>query len=208
LAIGHGLAHVIYPFLNKEIGVNRLVDVWQDQIFHLGQAILFSSIFFDSSKSFRTISIIFCLSNILNVIAGYYCWGKECHDFYVWLSLAPALASGLHFATGTLFQNSRTVAIYGFLLQGTSSVLTYFMFKASDDILKFFALCRFFEIYFIASHYVGFFYSRYVIYKQTSDSKHNILSAFLQVIGIYPSEISNNTIGLLQNYFDRTIKVD
>ena len=50
---------------------------------------------------------------------------------------------------------------YGFVLQGTSSVITYFLFKASDDLLKLFALCHFFEVYFIASHYIGFFYGRH-----------------------------------------------
>jgi hypothetical protein len=42
LAIAHGAAHVIYPFLNEHIGVNKEIDVWQDQIIHLSQSILFA----------------------------------------------------------------------------------------------------------------------------------------------------------------------
>lgn len=205
LAIVHGLAHVINPFLDEHVGVNKSVDVWQDQIVHLGQAVLFSSLFFkNSGPLFKCGAIAFVLANVLNVIAGYYCWGKACHNFYVWLSLAPSLSAGLHFATGTLFMTEHSVSKIGFMLQGTSSVMTYFLFKSSDDILKFFALCRFFEVYFIASHYVGFFYGRYNIYQQTQKVEKtlsNRLSGFMQVLGVIPTEISSISVDMLWNYF-------
>ena len=166
LAIGHGLAHVTYPFLNEHIGVDKSIDVWQDQIIHLGQSVLVGAIFFSSSDiKFRASSLLFVMCNLINVIVGYNCWGQWCHNLYVWISLAPALASGLHFATGTLFQNNKHVAKYGLIIQGTSSIITFFLFKSSNDMLKIFAACRFFEIYFIVPHYTGFFYGRYIIYK-------------------------------------------
>ena len=105
--------------------------------------------------------VVFIAANLVNVLAGYFCWGKECHEIYVAISLFPALASGLHFAAGALFRAPPKVAAAGFTMQAFSSLSTYFLFKASDDILKTFALCRFFEIYFIAPHYVGYFVSRF-----------------------------------------------
>ncbi len=192
LAIGHGIAHVTYPFLNEHIGVNKSIDVWQDQIIHLGQSILVGAIFFNqSSTKFRMGAILFVLCNLLNVIVGYNCWGKWCHTLYVWISLAPALASGLHFATGCLFQNEKNVATYGFIIQGTSSIITFFLFKSSDDMLKLFALCRFFEVYFIVPHYIGFFYGRYVIYKRYNTKKNGNIKALLEVIGVLSSNIQN-----------------
>ena len=183
LAIGHGLAHITYPFLNEHIGVNKSVDVWQDQIIHLGQSILVGAIFFGNSDfKFRTSAILFIMCNLLNVIVG---WGQWCHNLYVWISLAPALASGLHFATGTLFQNSEHVAKYGFIIQGMSSVITFFLFKSSNDMLKLFAVCRFFEIYFIVPHYTGFFYGRYIIYKN-SNRKSGTINAVLEITGVRP----------------------
>jgi hypothetical protein len=181
LALCHGYAHLRYPFLNEEIGVNKSVDVWQDQIVHLLQSALFASIFFSRiSLRFDMYATTFVLTNVLNVVLGYFCWGQTCHNAYVWVSLAPALASGLHFATGTLFSQSLQTAKMGFLLQGTSSIITFFLFKSSDDILKLFALCRFFEIYFIVPHYVGFFYSRY---------KKN--HGFLQIIGVQSAKYTD-----------------
>lgn len=171
LAIAHGLAHQIFPFLDEHVGVNRSVDVWQDQILHLGQALLFVAILFSqSSKVFRTLAVLFVVGSIINVALGYTCWGQPCHDLYVWLALVPALASGLHHATGALVHTSRDVAVAGFAMQGTSSILTYFLFKSSDDILKTFALSRFFELYFIAPHYVGFFYSRYRLFQKAEET--------------------------------------
>lgn len=188
LAIGHGVAHVTYPFLNEHIGVNKSIDVWQDQIIHMGQSILVGSIFFGhSSMRIRVMSLVFVLCNLINVIVGYNCWGQWCHNLYVWVSLAPALASGLHFATGCLFQNEKKIATYGFLIQGTSSIITFFLFKASDDILKLFALCRFFEVYFIVPHYIGFFYGRYVMYKQFNNRIRGPIPSFLEIIGILPT---------------------
>jgi hypothetical protein len=195
LAIGHGLAHVTYPFLNEHIGVDKSVDVWQDQIIHLGQSLLVGGIFFGSSGiQFRASALLFILCNLVNVIVGYNCWGQWCHNLYVWISLAPALASGLHFATGTLFHNSKSVAKYGFVIQGMSSVITFFLFKASDDMLKLFAVCRFFEIYFIVPHYTGFFYGRYIIHKN-SNSKTGLVNSVLEISGIRPLSPSQ------QSYF-------
>jgi hypothetical protein len=202
LAIGHGLAHLTYPFLNEHIGVNKSVDVWQDQIIHLGQSILVGALFFNSGDiKFKASALAFIMSNLVNVIVGYNCWGQWCHNLYVWISLAPALASGLHFATGTLFQNHRHIARYGFIIQGTSSIITFFLFKASDDMLKLFAVCRFFEIYFIVPHYTGFFYGRYIIYKRNSDSnKPGLVNAFLEIIGVRPTQPQ------ISNYFSTTYK--
>ena len=53
-----------------------------------------------------------------------------------------------------LFHNPKNIVMYGFIIQGTSSIITFFLFKASDDMLKLFALCRFFELYFIVPHYM------------------------------------------------------
>ena len=186
LAIGHGLAHVTYPFLNEHIGVDKSIDVWQDQIIHLGQSVLVGAIFFSSSDiKFRASSLLFVMCNLINVIVGYNCWGQWCHNLYVWISLAPALASGLHFATGTLFHNSKSVAKYGFIIQGTSSIITFFLFKASDDMLKLFAVCRFFEIYFIVPHYTGFFYGRYMIHKNMK-RESSVINSVLEIIGVRP----------------------
>jgi hypothetical protein len=186
LAIGHGIAHVTYPFLNEHIGVDKSVDVWQDQIIHLGQSVLVGAIFFSSSDiKFRASSLLFVMCNLINVILGYNCWGQWCHNLYVWISLAPALASGLHFATGTLFQNNKHVAKYGFIIQGASSVITFFLFKSSNDMLKLFAACRFFEIYFIVPHYTGFFYGRYIIHKNLNH-KSSAINTVLEIIGVRP----------------------
>jgi hypothetical protein len=202
LAIGHGVAHVTYPFLNEHIGVNKSIDVWQDQIIHLGQSILVGALFLhNSSTRFKMTAILFVLCNLLNVIVGYNCWGKWCHTLYVWISLAPALASGLHFATGCLFLNDKNVATYGFVIQGTSSIITFFLFKSSDDMLKLFALCRFFEVYFIVPHYIGFFYGRYVIYKRYNNAHDGMIRAFLKIVGILPN------IKPINDYFD-TIRKD
>jgi hypothetical protein len=113
LAIGHGLAHVFYPFLDEHSGVVKSVDVWQDQLLHLGQAALFGLIFFSrSGRTFKVAALLFVLANVVNVILGYLCWGQECHDMYVWVSLAPALASGLHHATGALYMTEFEVCPY------------------------------------------------------------------------------------------------
>ena len=94
LAAAHGVAHVVYPFLDEDIGVNRSIDVWQDQFLHLGQSVLFSSIFLDNSSLLFTVySFAFMLGNLLNVVLGYNCWGESCHDLYVWVSLLPALST-------------------------------------------------------------------------------------------------------------------
>ena len=158
LAIIHGITHIAYPFLNEHSGINKTIDVWQDQVIHVCQAILVCSIFFDTSNinniKFQIFSTLFVLYNVLNVIVGYYCWGQPCHDIYNWFSIAPSLASGLHFAMACLFHNPKNIVMYGFIIQGTSSIITFFLFKASSDMLKLFALCRFFELYFIVPHYI------------------------------------------------------
>lgn len=208
LALLHGLAHKFYPFLDEVVGVNTSIEVWQDQLIHLGQAILFSSLYYDYYDLFlrRTFGILIS-GNIINVILGFFCWGEWCHKYYVWVSLLPALASGLHFATGALYHTPLNVATCGFILQGISSISTYFLFKSSDDILKLFALCRFFEIYFIVPHYIGYFYSRYVITKVASNDNSKI-NTFLQIIGIYSISLIVKIIPHLNNYFFVTSKLN
>ena len=203
LAVAHGVAHVAYPFLDEDIGVNRNIDAWQDQFLHLGQSVLFTSIFlYNSSQLFSVYSFVFMIGNLVNVILGYNCWGEPCHDLYVWVSLLPALSSGLHFATGTLFQTTKETCTYGFAIQGCSSVITYFLFKGSDDILKLFARCRFFEIYFIAPHYVGFFHSRYIITKTLSNYENmRGDEKLLRILGIYSNDITKDNLSLFNNYF-------
>merc|ERR1719188_1330301 len=41
IAICHGLTHQNYPFLDEHTGVVHDVDVWQDQVVHGSQAVLF-----------------------------------------------------------------------------------------------------------------------------------------------------------------------
>ena len=209
LAAAHGVAHVVYPFLDEVTGVNHSIDVWQDQLLHLGQSVLFSSIFLNNSSLLFTVySLAFMLGNLFNVILGYKCWGESCLDLYVWVSLLPALSSGLHFATGTLFQTTKETCTLGFAIQGCSSIITYFMFKGSDDILKIFARCRFFEIYFIAPHYIGFFHSRYLITKTLPnyDSMDN-LEKVLRIAGIYSNDITKDNLSLFNNYFYKPISM-
>ena len=203
LSITHGIAHNLYPFLDEQVGVVRSVDVWQDQIVHLGQAILFGTILYGKIGKGPLLGVfLFVLANVLNVVLGYLCWGKWCHNQYVWMSLAPALASGLHFAmgcfSGTVDRDSETkMAMKGFAIQGTSSILTYFMFKSSDDILKLFARCRFFEVYFIIPHYIGFFYSRYLDSAAASDKSANKTAdnqlgiRILRTLGVLPISSAN-----------------
>ena len=199
LAFLHGFAHKFYPFLNSEVGVDKNVDVWQDQTIHLGQIIVFASLYYQhSNRFFRNIYLFLIFGNLLNVVLGFYCWGKICHDFYVWISLFPALSSGLHFAIGSLYHVDKETATIGFVIQGVSSILTYFLFKSSDDILKLFALCRFFEIYFMAPHYVGYFHSRYKISKLL-ESKNKIL----QILGIESIPLVNKVIPYLDTYFGK-----
>lgn len=156
LSITHGIAHILYPFLNEQIGVNIIVDVWQDQIIHMGQSILATAIFFNNSNSvYKFLSSLFILSNVLNVIVGYKCWGNYCHNIYVLLSIIPSLSSGLHFASASFFKTQKNVAVYGFILQGCMAVITNLLFKEYNELLKLFAICRFFEIYFIVPHYIG-----------------------------------------------------
>merc|ERR1712226_746015 len=44
--------------------------------------------------------------------------------------------------------------------QGVQAIGFFFFFKSSDDVLKFFAITRFFEIYFIVPHFIGFINGR------------------------------------------------
>merc|ERR1712190_638618 len=164
IALGHGLAHLFYPFLDSVKGVNHEVDVWQDQILHAFQGVLFSYIFWQNSNVFfKTFCKLSCAGIVLNVLVAIPCWNSWCYDAYVWLSLIPATASGLHFAIGTLPYVPERVGWYACLMQGASSISTYFIFRSSDDILKFFAACRFFEVYFIAPHLVGAVYARLAV---------------------------------------------
>lgn len=169
LAMMHGIAHVVYPFLDEIDGVVKTVDVWQDQILHAGQAVLFVAMWYKKTPAFlKILFIAFLIGNVCNVTLGYFCWGQPCHELYVQVALIPSLASGLHFAMGSLHKCSEKVAAYGFLLQGLSSCTTYFLFKKSDDFLKWSAGGRFFELYFIVPHLVGFVYGRLVIQGQVA----------------------------------------
>lgn len=199
LAFLHGFAHKFYPFLNSDIGVDKNIDVWQDQSIHFGQIIVFSSLYYQqSNRLFKNIYLFLVFGNLLNVILGFYCWGKSCHDFYVWVSLFPALSSGLHFAIGCLYHTDVTAASIGFIIQGTSSIATYFLFRNSNEILKLFAFCRFFELYFIVPHYVGYFHSRYKISKLL-ESKDKIL----QILGINSIPLLSKVTPYLESYFSK-----
>lgn len=149
----HGIAHVIYPFLDEHQGVVYDVAVWQDQVLHALQGALFFWLWYKKSPAqFNVLVGIFVCGLVLNVIVGYFCWGRECHAFYVWISLIPATAAGIHFAMGALFNSGTKTGAFGFALQGTSAIINYFLFRSSDDMLMFFARCRFFELYTIAPH--------------------------------------------------------
>ena len=110
--------------------------------------------------------------------------------------------------------------MYGFIIQGSSSIITYFLFKASDDMLKLFALCRFFELYFIVPHYigyiygryistVGYIYGRYIIYEKYNKykynkykyNKYNKITGILDKIGFIPNQISSMSLSTLSNYY-------
>jgi len=161
VAIGHGFAHKFYPFLDSEVGVNHEVDVWQDQILHAFQGVIFSYIFWQSSgRNFKILCGLFVTGLVLNVMIAKVCWNTSCYEAYVWFSLIPATASGLHFAIGSVAHTPERVGWYACVLQGCSAICTFFYFRSSDDVLKFFAACRFFEIYFIVPHLVGIIYGR------------------------------------------------
>lgn len=151
LAVVHGAAHVVWPFLDENVGVNRNVSVWQDQTVHLGQAVLV----WHMLPNALTASLLAACA--VNVVVAYWCWGTPaCHDAYVWLSLAPAVASGLHHAAGTLAAASKRRHLATTLaVQAALSTSTYFLFRNSDGVLRWAAHCRFFEIYFVAPHAVG-----------------------------------------------------
>lgn len=202
ISIIHGLSHKYYPFLDEKVGVNKEIDVWQDQIVHLNQAILLYSIYYNNSNLLlKKMFSIFIGGNILNVILGFFCWGKSCHNIYEWISLLPALASGFHFAIGSLYHTPIETATTGFIIQGMSSISTYFLFRSSDDILKLFAICRFFEIYFIVPHYIGYFYSRYILSKKISEkNSESKINKIFQILGIYNISVFI-TIPYLTKYF-------
>mmetsp|Transcript_20844 Transcript_20844/g.37537 ORF Transcript_20844/g.37537 Transcript_20844/m.37537 type:complete len:536 (+) Transcript_20844:63-1670(+) len=205
LVIGHGIAHLVYPFIDENQGVVKGVDVWQDQCLHAGQAILFSTMWFHQSPWYgKVLLVLFSLGGVSNAVIGYFCWGTFCHDLYVWISLVPSLASGLHFAAGCLHKSSEKVARYGFLLQGLSSVTTYFIFRRSDDILKFSARCRFFEVYFVAPHLVGFIYGRYVINAESPPQP--LLQSVSEVLGIDRTPRTPDNKEQLDNYFHVPVK--
>lgn len=159
----HGLAHVLYPFLDEKLGVVYDVAVWQDQLLHAVQGFLFFWLWYKKSPAqFNTLIFVFCCGLIFNVIVGYFCWGRECHAFYVWISLVPATAAGIHFAMGALFNSGEKAGAFGFALQGCSAIINYFLFRSSDDMLMFFARCRFFELYTIAPHVHAWLRSKFV----------------------------------------------
>ena len=82
--------------------------------------------------------------------------------------------------------------------------MTYFLFNGSDDILKTLARCRFFEIYFIAPHYIGFFHGRYLITKTLPNFENmNNDEKLLRILGIYSNNITKDNMSLFNNYFNK-----
>lgn len=161
VAISHGFAHVVYPFLNEHTGVVYEVDVWQDQVLHSMQGVLVFWLWYKNvPRHIHIIALVFTMGLFANAIVGFFCWGKECHEVYVWISLIPAMSSGMHFAMGGMFNTGAKVTTYGIIIQTFFVTVNYFVFRASDDILKVFALTRFFEIYAIAPHLVSFMRSK------------------------------------------------
>merc|ERR1712232_723925 len=161
IAIAHGLAHLNYPFLDDVHGVNHEVDVWQDQCVHCSQAFLFAYIWWDHLNQVGKVAVsMFTLACIVNIGVGYHCWNSWCYDLYVWVSLPAAIASGLHFAIGAMFKCPPGVGKWLCFFQGLQTIGFYFFFKSSDEVLKIFATTRFFEIYFIVPHFIGFINGR------------------------------------------------
>merc|ERR1712217_707210 len=75
VALGHGLAHKVFPFLDSEVGVNHEVDVWQDQILHAFQGVIFSFIFWQNSgRNFKILCGLFVMGLSLNVMIASVCW--------------------------------------------------------------------------------------------------------------------------------------
>merc|ERR1719486_338751 len=102
--MAHGVAHVVYPFLDEYKGVVYEVDVWQDQVLHSMQGVLVFWLWYKTApQHIRIIAGVFTVGLVANAIVGFFCWGKECHHFYVWISLIPAMSSGMHFAMGGMF---------------------------------------------------------------------------------------------------------
>ena len=73
------------------------------------------------------------------------------------------------------------------------------MFKQSDEILKLFALCRFFEIYFIVPHYIGYFNSRYQIVREMKNTSY--FDRLMYFLGCYSLPLSIKNLPLLESYF-------
>lgn len=156
VAIIHGFAHVRYPFLDEVQGVVKSVDVWQDQAIHLLQAVIFQHMWWHKGKAVQVCTSVFTAACMLDVLVGYACWGQWCHELYVWVSLSAATASGIHVGIGATYRQKEDTQWNAHLLQAASAIINYFVFKGSDDILKLFAVCRFFELYFIIGHLHGF----------------------------------------------------
>jgi len=165
LAIGHGCMHLNFPFLDEHLGVVREVDVWQDQCVHASQAVLVGYVWWEKLPKFGRIAlIIFLLGNATNCIVGYFCWNSWCYEMYVWVSMFPAVAGGLHFAVAAMLKCPPGVGKWLCAFQGVQTVFFFFFFKSSDEVLKFFAATRFFEIYNICPHFIGFINARLDLY--------------------------------------------
>merc|ERR1712232_387987 len=124
---------------------------------------------------------IFILGNFVNIVVGYHCWRSWCYDMYVWVSLFAATASGLHFAIGAMFKCPPGVGKWLCFFQGLQAIGFFFFFKSSDDVLKFFATTRFFEIYFCVPHFIGFINGRLDLhFKSASECK----SPVAHVLGV------------------------
>ena len=130
LALCHGLAHVFFPFLDTN-GVNGKISVFEDQTIHLLQSIFVCLLLWGKNgRRWPLYAHVFVSANVLNVVAGFLLWGHPLyHSAYVWWTLFPALASGLMFASSCFFQMPKEAAVLGLLIQGATSILTFFFFK-------------------------------------------------------------------------------
>jgi len=165
ISILHGCMHLNYPFLDEHLGVVREVDVWQDQCVHASQAVLFTYVWWEKlPKIGKIMAVIFLLGNASNCVVGYFCWNSWCYELYVWVSMFPAIAGGLHFAVAAMLKCPPGVGKWLCVFQGVQTVFFFIFFKSSEDVLKFFAGTRFFEIYNICPHYIGFINARLDLY--------------------------------------------
>jgi len=199
IAIAHGLTHQKYPFLDEHTGVVHDVDVWQDQVVHASQAVLFVAIWWPKLPAFgKAVGTVFLLGNAINCVVGYVCWNAWCYDLYVWVSMFAAIAAGLHFAVAAMLKCPPGVGKWLCAFQGAQTVFFFFFFKSSDDILKFFAATRFFESYNVCAHFIGFINARLDLYRV---APNDCKSPMAHVIGLERTPKSRRQSLELQTFF-------